>query len=338
MDTFVKQLKNGWNLGNTLDAVPQDNATPTQQETAWGNPVTTKEMIDLVKNTGFGILRIPTTWGKQLNDDYSIKPAWINRVQEIVDYGINNKLTVILNLHHEHWHFPDDKNYEQASKILKKVWLQIAEHFANYDNSLIFEAMNEPRMVDTDLEWKGGNEESRRVVMQLNQDFVDTIRATGGNNSTRKLMIPTYAASADEKVLSDFVMPKGDNLIASVHAYTPYEFALSNEEEHKKITVWTSEHEKVVDDLFGRIDKTFLSKNIPVIMGECGARNKNNNHVDRVKWAKYYTTVAKKYNVPCVWWDNGIFEGSDKTEIFGIMDRKSAKWAYPDVVDAFLNQ
>ncbi|MCL2015987.1 MAG: glycoside hydrolase family 5 protein [Defluviitaleaceae bacterium] len=329
---FVKSLKNGWNLGNTLDAVPKADATATEQETAWGNPVTTKEMVQLLKSTGFGIFRVPTTWGKQLTADNTIKAEWLNRVQEIVDYGIESGLTVILNLHHEHWHFPDDKNYNAASIILKKVWQQIAERFAKYDNNLIFEAMNEPRKIGTEVEWSGGDEEGRRVVMLLNQDFVDTVRATGGNNATRMLMVPTYAASADAAALADFVMPKGDNLIASVHAYTPYPFALSNE----NVTAWTTEQEKIIDELFERIDKAFISKNIPVIMGECGARNKGDNTADRTAWAKYYTATAKKYNVPCVWWDNGIFTGSEKTEIFGLMDRANVKWAYPDVVKAFV--
>jgi len=341
---YVKTLGTGWNLGNTFDAVSKEsNPTPTQQETAWHNPVTTEAMVKKVKDAGFDIFRLPTTWYPQLGPapDYTIKPEWLTRINEVVDWAINSGMTVILNLHHENWHFPSEENYPKASEILKKVWAQIANHFAHYDSNLIFEAMNEPRKQGTPVEWTGGDEEGRNVVMKLNQDFVDTVRTTGGKNATRMLMVPIYAASSDEPAMKDFTQPvynlcqPGENLITSVHAYTPYEFALSNNQAANK---WSDDLKKDIDALFERIDKYLLQKGMAVIMGECGARRKGNNVQDRVEWAKYYTATAKKYNIPCIWWDNGAMEGSDDSELFGLLNRKACKWEYPEIVDAFLQK
>jgi len=332
---YVKTLGTGWNLGNTFDAVSRKKApTPTEQETAWDNPVTTKAMVKTVRDAGFDIFRLPTTWYKQLGPapDYTIKTEWLTRVQEVVDWAIGLDMTVILNMHHENWHFPTEENYPTAREIMTKVWAQIATYFADYDK-IIFEAMNEPRKNGTEHEWNGGDIEGRTVVMKLNQDFVDTVRATGGKNATRMLMVPVYAASSDEPALADFVQPNGENIITSVHAYTPYRFALSNDQRAHK---WSDALKKDIDELFARIDKYLLQKGYAVIMGETGARRKADNVADRVEWARYYKTVAKKYNVPCVWWDNGIMEGSAQTEVFGLLDRNKCTWMFPEVVDAFL--
>lgn len=331
---FTNALSSGWNLGNTFDAVsPNEKPTVTEQETAWGNPVTTQAMVQMVKDAGFDIFRLPVTWFQQMDAAYNVNPAWMARVQEVADYALDLDLTVILNIHHENWHFPSKENYPKASEILKKLWQQIATHFKDYSHKLVFEAMNEPRQVGTPIEWTGGDKESRQVVMDLNQDFVDVVRATGGNNATRMLMVPVYAASSDQAAMEDFVQPTGENLITSVHAYTPYDFALSDKQE---CNVWSADLEKDIDALFDRIDKCLLQKGMAVIMGECGARRKGDNAPDRAKWAKYYKTVAKKYGVPCIWWDNGSMEGPDTSELFGILNRKTMAWEYPEVVDNFL--
>lgn len=333
---YVKNLQNGWNLGNTLDCrASKENPTPQEQETAWFNPITTEPMIKAIKDMGFKILRVPVTWSWQFNKQtYKINAEWMKRVNDVVDYGINNDMTVILNLHHENWQFPSEENYPTAKKILISLWQQIADNFKKYENNLIFEAMNEPRKEGTPHEWNGGDEEGRNVVMKLNQHFVDTVRATGGNNKTRMLMVPSYAASGDEAAIKDFKMPNGENLIMSIHAYTPNDFALSDDYSQN---MWTQEQEHIIDELFERINKYFLSKNIPVIMGECGARKKGDNEKDRANWAKYYTKKAKEYGVPCLWWDNGrITEWEEKGEIFGILNRKELKCEYPLIVKDFL--
>ncbi|MCL1787059.1 MAG: glycoside hydrolase family 5 protein [Defluviitaleaceae bacterium] len=326
---YVRNLHAGWNLGNTLDAIcrEKENPTPAEQETAWHNPMTTRAMIQLVKDAGFDMLRVPVTWYQQIGEDHVIKKEWMDRVQEVVDYGMDSGLTVILNLHHENWHFPSDENYPAASTRMKAVWQQIAQRFRDYDNRLIFEAMNEPRKTQTPVEWTGGDEEGRRVVMQLNKDFVDTVRATGGNNATRMLMVPTYAACSEDNGMFDFVPPADENIIVSLHCYPPVDFALLDNMDENQ---WTPACDRELDALFARVDKYFLSKGIPVIMGECGARDKN-NPADRVAWAKSYMRRARKYGVPSIWWDNGGKE-------FEWMLRKELAWKYPDMVAAFLEK
>jgi len=332
----IKNLGAGWNLGNTLDARPyKGDNSPKAQELAWGNPITTQAMIKKVHDAGFTNFRVPVSWCTQVDDDFNIKKEWITRVKEVVDYGYDLGMTVILNLHHEDWHFPTEENYPSAQVKLKRLWTQIADFFGDYSHRLIFESMNEPRKENTVVEWTGGDEESRAVVMKLNQDFVDTVRASGkANNATRPLLVPNYAASTYEVALADFVPPKGENIIMSLHAYEPYYFALGDDH---AINEFTADGEKIIDDLFERINKHILSKNIPVIMGECGARKKGDNEDARAAWAAYYTKKAREYGVPCCWWDNGYQDGDKKTEVFGLLNRHTVEWGFPKIVKAFID-
>ncbi len=330
---LVKEIIIGWNLGNTMDATGGNNTL--NSETSWGNPRTTKKMIDAVKEAGFQTLRIPTTWENHLGPapDYLIDPAWLDRVQEIVDYGIENDMYVILNMHHEEWHFPSYDNLDKAEAILTGVWSQIAERFQNYDEHLIFEGMNEPRMKGTNLEWIGGNEEGRDVINQLNAAFVETIRSSEGNNPMRHLMIPCYAASSDPKTWADFVVPEDDKIIVSIHAYTPYNFALNK----NGTSEWSLENEndtRDIDNLMNNIYSNFISKGQPVILGEFGAMTKKDNLDDRIAWAEYYVKKATEKGIPCIWWDNGAFYGSG--ELFGLLKRMYLKWEYPEIVDAMM--
>ncbi|MCL2204866.1 MAG: glycoside hydrolase family 5 protein [Defluviitaleaceae bacterium] len=337
---YVRNLGFGWNLGDTMDArvkeEERENLTPRKQETAWFNPETTFEIIKKVADSGFTLFRLPVTWTDFVGPapDYTIRQDFLGRVAEIVSFGLENGMTVILNLHHEDWHFPSHENYPAASEKLMAVWTQIAEHFKPCCNKLIFEAMNEPRKVGTDVEWNGGDTEGREVVAKLGHDFIRAVRATGGNNAQRMLMVPLYAASSDEEAMGGYIPSGDDRVIVSIHSYTPYNFALSDDYSHHE---WTPALEDEIDALFARIDKYFLSKNIPVIMGEMGARRKGDNLADRVAWTQYYAAAARKYGVPCIWWDNGRIEGPDNWEKFGLLERGKLAWAFPELVVAFLD-
>jgi len=342
---FVKNLSNGWNLGNTLDAIPEEHnpevesPSPELHETSWFNPITTEDMIKLVASSGFGILRLPTSWRKQIGPgpDFIIKKPWMDRIQEVVDYGINNGLTVILNLHHEDWLFTSYENYPVAAEKLKAVWSQIAKRFADYDNRLIFEAMNEPRKNGTPVEWNGGDEEGREVVMKWNKVFMETVRSSGGNNPTRMLMVPNYAASIADVAMGDFEVPDSadKNTIVSIHCYEPFNFAIHEDKTRVTFDPNNKEETRELDEALERVDKYFVSRGIPVIIGECAARNKNNLEA-RVAWSTYFSKKLRDLGIPGVWWDNGIFEG--KGELFGLMDRKGLRWKDPEVVDAFLGK
>lgn len=328
---LIKEMKIGWNLGNTMDAT---GGNGVNSELSWGNPLTNEEMIKTIKAAGFNILRIPITWEKHLGPapDYIIDEAWLNRVQTIVNYGIDSDMFVIINMHHEDWHFPSYENADNAKDILTKVWRQIADRFENYDEHLIFEDLNEPRMKGTNVEWTGGNEEGRDVVNQLNAAFIDTIRNSGGNNPLRHLMIPPYAASSDPITWSNFIVPEDDKVIVSIHAYTPWNFTL-NEYGTSEWTLSNSNDTWEIDNLMNNIYESFISKGIPVIIGEFGARDKENMQ-SRVEWAEYYVQSATEKGIPCIWWDNGAFTGEG--ELFGILDRRGLSWKYPEIVDALM--
>lgn len=248
---LVKDMKIGWSLGNTLDAGNESNRgqDPGAIEKSWGNPDTTKEMIDEIKKAGFNVLRVPTTWDWSTGEapEYKISDEWFARVKEIVDYGMENDMYVILNIHHETWHYPTEDNYEAASDRLKKVWTQIGNYFKDYDEHLIFEGLNEPRVIGTSEEWNGGSDATREVVNKLDADFVSTIRSLDGNNKLRHLMIPGYAASSSEVALKALKIPENDDkLIVSVHAYTPYNFALADS---KKSNKWVACKEGFTNDI-----------------------------------------------------------------------------------------
>lgn len=330
---LVKEFNIGWNLGNTLDATGGGALINT--ETSWGNPKTTEEVFKSIKEAGFDIVRIPVSWGNHLGPepDYKIHAMWLDRVNEVVDDAIENELYVILNMHHEEWHFPSYDNLEKASTILTLVWKQIAERFKEYDEHLIFEGMNEPRMKGTPQEWTGGNTEARDVINQLNHAFVETIRDSGGNNTYRHLMIPTYAASSDTKTWKDFIIPEDDKIIISIHAYTPYNFALNK----NGTSEWNPDNTKdtiEIDNLMKNLDNFFVSKGYPVIIGEFGAMNKENDEA-RAMWAKYYIQKAAEKGIPCIWWDNGAFTGGG--ELFGLLDRRTGTWYYQEVLEALMS-
>lgn len=330
---LLDEITVGWNLGNTLDAHDSNkvNPTPEQQETCWGNPKTTEEMILAVKDKGFNTIRVPVTWYPQVGEgpDYKINEAWLDRVQEVVDYVVGNDMYCILNLHHEDWHFPSYDNLDAAKAKLTAIWTQIADRFSGYDEHLLFEGMNEPRMVGTAKEWTGGDAESRDVINQLNAAFVETIRKSGDNNPKRHLIIPTYAASCTMQTINDFVIPQDDKIIISVHAYTPYNFALNAKGTYE---FDPAKDGAEIDALMQLIKDYYHGRNYPAIIGEFGARNKYNTD-ERCEWASYYVEAATKNNVRCIWWDNGAFTSG---EAFGLLKRSTLTWEYPEIVDAMM--
>lgn len=326
---LVKDMKIGWNLGNTLDST--SSKIGVNVEMAWGNPKTTQEMIDAVIDQGFNVIRIPVSWGGQMGaaPAYNVLPAWMDRVQEVVDYAYNRGVYVIVNIHHEDWHFPSEENKDAAAEQLTALWTAIATRFRDYDEHLIFEGMNEPRKIGTAVEWNGGDQEGRDVVNYLDQVFVDAVRATGGNNTIRNLMVPGYAASSSDEALEGIVLPDDEHLIVSVHAYTPYDFALNTAGR----STWDNDT-RDIEHLMEKLDELFLSKGVPVIIGEFGAMNKD-NEAERVEWAKYYVSKAREYGVPCVWWDNNSFDGDG--ENFGLFNRRELTFPYPDLLKALID-
>ena len=326
---LTADIKVGWNLGNTLDA---NGGTGLSQETSWGNPKVTPELMQGVKEAGFNAVRIPTTWEKQMDENNVINAEWLARVKEIVDYAYDLDMYVILNMHHEEWYQPYADKEEEITAKLQTCWTQIAEAFKGYDQHLIFEGMNEPRWKNTEFEWNGGNDEGRTVVNHLNKAFVEAVRATGGNNQYRFLMVCPYAANSGEGALAALELPDDDRLIVSVHAYIPYSFALQNPGSDK----WVASKANCtneIDTLAEVLNRLFISKGQAVIIGECGAMNRQNENY-RAAWAEYYFSTFKNIGIPCFWWDNGAFMSG---ETFGLFDRYNNVPRYNLLVQGIMN-
>ena len=346
-EEIVAKMGLGWNLGNTFDATGGNRSNIYSQETSWGNPKVTRELIKAIHDRGFKTIRIPVTWMNHIdkNNAYTINPEFLARVKEVVDYAYELDMFIILNAHHESWiNTPkigetpssDDTGYMVIGKELAAVWEQIADYFADYDQHLIFEGMNEPRVQGTDIEWSG-NQKAYEGVNYLNQVFTYTIRNSGkGLNSERCLMIPGYAASSSTNVLNSITIPtySGEpvkNLIVSVHCYSPYDFCLSDtlddfDPNDRNLT-------SSIDNVFKAVEELFLFNDIPVIIGETGATNTNNNTEARERWAAYMGQKSSEYGIPIIIWDNGSY-GTSNGERHAWINRSSCEWNYPTVVDS----
>jgi len=337
---FVAGIKIGWNLGNTLDAnadwLPK-NAPVSDFEKAWVGIVTTQDNIDTIKNAGFNAIRIPVSWTKCADSNYIIRKDWMDRVTEIVNYAVNNDMYIILNTHHDENVFKF-KNADKtaAIKAFKIIWGQIAFNFKNYNEKLIFEALNEPRTVGGENEWNGGTAEERANLNEYYRTFVEVVRKSGGNNGKRFIMLNPHAASGSNTAMNALVIPNDtakDKVIVSFHSYSPYNFALNPE----GTAVWDETKTSDKTDITYSMDAykaKFIDKGIPVIIGEFGAVDKNNTAV-RTAWAKFYVSEAKKRGIPCFWWDNHSFSGDG--ELFGLLQRSDNSFPFQEIVDALMD-
>ncbi|MBQ8596315.1 MAG: glycoside hydrolase family 5 protein [Lachnospiraceae bacterium] len=352
---FVANMKAGWNLGNSLEA-HNSGSTPKDElstEEVWGNPVTTQAMIDEVKKAGFETIRIPITWRGHVtvseDGTVTVSEVWLARVKEVVDYAFNNDMYVIINTHHdidlENGYYPNSDHYERSAKYLTAIWTAMAETFKDYDDHLIFESLNEPRLVGSSYEWnfQAGVAECKDAadsINRLNQLFVDTVRATGGNNAERYLMMPGYAASIDGAMTDLYQLPTDsaeNKLIVSVHAYTPYNFALQPPQEGgstDEFSIEKSASTADIDSLMKRLYDKYISQGIPVVIGEYGARDKNNNLQDRLDYYVYYVSSARAAGITCCVWDNNAFSGTG--ENFGLFRRRVCNWLYPEIIEAIM--
>ena len=324
---IVDNIRIGWNLGNTFDSY---NTSSSDTETGWGNPKTTKAMIDTVKDAGFNAIRIPVTWGEHLSADYTIDANWMARIKEVVDYAYDQNMFVILNVHHDDalWLVPTNAKLEEDKTILSKIWTQIGTTFQDYDSHLIFEGMNEPRVIGSSTEWSGGTPEERQVINQLFVTFTDTVRGLGGNNAKRALIVTSHAQSIVKDAVQAIEIPNNDpNIIVSIHSYAPWDFAGTDSE---RSTWGTDADKQELDQNFQFLKETFVDKGIPVILDEFGAVNKN-NEADRDAYYEYYVKSAKAHGgIKCFVWDNGT------QKEFGLLNRSQNSWYFPSIVDAMM--
>lgn len=340
-----QEIRVGMNLGNTLEAYGawDANCTDEVQETLWGNPMTTKAMIDAIKNAGFNALRLPTRWynhseeGVELkvaraSSTITIKDNWLKRVKEVVDYCIENDMYVILNSHHDNWY--DRINYaefkeEVVYEKFESMWKQIASYFAEYDQHLIFAGMNEVIYLESDgtydkkdgefekgdlkyrENWGEPTAKMNEYMNKMNQIFVDAVRSTGGNNEVRNLVVQSWACDPD-KGIKGLVVPKDKvegRLSVEFHYYQPWDYASTGT---TKYTWGSSSEQNDVDKKFDALKNKWYDNGIGVVMGEYGACYKfkgtqptEQELSDRKLFHEVVLRKAKEHGFAGFYWDNG---------------------------------
>lgn len=333
---LYEQMTVGWNLGNTLDSV----GSGLSSETGWGNPKATKELIDAVKAAGFDTVRIPVTWMGHFDEDtYEIDGEWLARVKEVVDYVLDNDMYAIINIHHDGndnppaWLTPEPSDEAAMVAKFENLWKQIAEYFNEYDEHLLFAGMNEFHHG-----YSNPSSEYLRITDELNQSFVTTVRATGGNNANRILICPAYNTNGEASL--KMTMPEdtvSSKLMMEIHFYDPWDFAGSGKGDWGQTGTETAGwgQEDWVDNIFGRIKAKFVDNSIPVVLGEYGAVNNKSGYDDfRRYYIEYVTKAAKENGILPIWWDNGNDSGSG--EAFSLFNRYGYTKLHEDIHEAIM--
>lgn len=347
----------GCNLGNSLEA----NDAGTLNETAWGNPKLTEQFVLAVKSAGFQSIRIPVSYLNKIDDNngYQIDSAWLDRVQEVVDYCVKNDMYAIVNMHGDGytsinggWLLCGSSDQTKIREKYKACWKQIATRFKDYDEHLIFESMNE----EFDGTYGDPNRTYYENINTYNQIFVDTVRQTGGNNDKRWLLIPGwntdinytvgdygFALPTDQYLSSD-VAAGEKRIMISVHYYAPWEFCGT---ESQAVTQWGSKatdstkkaswgDESYMVSQFKKLKDKFVSQGYPVVIGEFGAINKSSidsqNTVCRADFYQKVCYYAKQNGLVPVAWDNGY----NGVYGFCLIDRSTNTVAHPEVVNAMM--
>ncbi len=333
---LVEDMTFGWNLGNTLDVCQADRdgdgkinehveAGEKVDETLWGNPKATKELFTSLKKNGVNAVRIPVTWRDHMDSNGNIDREWMDRVQQVVDYAYSQGMYVIINVHHDGGGDPkfgawiieeSQKDYNTFLKKYKNVWKQIAERFKNYSDYLIFESMNE---VGFDTLYNKNKADAYNLINKINQDFVDIIRATGGNNAKRHLLIAGYYTDIERTCDSLYKMPddKAGRCILSVHYYTPWDFCTCD----IKHTWGTNSEVRQMETLIGKMKKNFVDKGIPVIIGEYAASGSDLSSC--IFFIEKLNKLCSDYGIATFIWDSG-----------SQVNRKTYKWRTPQYLEA----
>ena len=325
----------GWNLGNSLEAIGG--------ETAWGNAATTPALLKAVKAAGFGNVRIPVSWKQYADAEDRISPAWLARVAQVVKDAQDAGLYVMINVHWDGgWMQPTRASRATVNARLARYWTQIANHFRDYDDTLLFAGSNEV-MVDGD--YGPPTAEYAAVQNSFNQTFVSAVRATGGNNRLRHLVVQGFNTNIDH-TLKFAVLPTDptpNRLMMEVHYYDPYHFTI---DEKSALWQWgagatdpavtdTWGNEAYVDAQFQKMKARYVDQGVAVILGEYGVikRSQPGAETFRLAWNRTITHSAWTHGLVPVYWDNGA-TGKDS---MGLFDRRTGAQVYPELVRAIVD-
>ena len=328
--TWCKNVVMGWNLGNSLEA--------EGTETSWGNPATTADMIKSIKGEGFNAVRIPVRWSQHCDmSTMTIDEKWLSRVKEIVDWCLAEDMYVIINTHHDLWleHYPTNAKKTELNEKLGKLWTNIATAFADYDGRLAFAGLNE---VNAEGNWGlTPTQENYDVTNSFNQTFVDAVRATGGNNALRNLVVQSYRCNPTMG-LTNLVVPTDptpNRLSVEFHYYDPYSYCSGAAGSYNywgiafsdKGTVTPDGNEKSLANFFLTIREKWWEQGLGVVIGEYGCSchyttaDKATQEANMQYYMKCLVSEARKNGFAAFVWDNNAYgNGSEK---FGIFDRKN---------------
>ena len=320
-EILVTDMGAGINIGNALDSCNWDNkfymdANTETYETTWGNAKITPGVFRLISNAGFNTVRIPVTWMNHIDKDGNVDEAWLNRVGTVVSQALEQDLYVIIDIHHDTgndgWIRASETNYNENEERVRNMITQIADYFKDYDQKLILEGFNE--MVDEKSRWGKVPGYSYRAFNKWNQLFVDTVRATGGGNESRFLLVNLYSATPNDRNIAYFALPEDTidgRLLVGVHIY-------AGPDDIDKAFDWV---------------KGIRKDGYPVVVGEFGQVAKAK--FDRVKYCEEFRKKALEQNLSFIWWDNG---GSAATAAgvneYALIHRADNTWYFPEVAGA----
>lgn len=339
---LANEMIPGWNIGNSLEAIGG--------ETAWGNPAISQRLIDSVKKAGFKSVRLPVAWSRFSDaSTFQIDTNWMRRVEEVVNYALGRDMYVLMNIHWDGgWMQPTNAKKDYVNNRLKIMWKQIAKRFRNYNDHLLFAGTNEV-MVDGD--YGTPTPEYYNAQNSFNQTFIDAVRATGGRNANRNLVVQGFNTNIGHT--DNFFVkpadPRANRMMVEVHYYDPYNFTIN---ENTNITQWgkdatdpskteTWANEAWADAEFQKMKTKFVDKGIPVIIGEYGAMGRTNlgsaaANADHAKYRKYYmqyvTQSIRSHGLVPMYWDNG--PAGDKG--MGLFNRATGEQLVPEIISAIV--
>lgn len=324
----------GWVLGNTLSSYIDGMPDTADVETCWGNPRTTKQMIDSVAAAGFNALRLSVRWYPHFTDSINavVDTTWLARIKEIADWGLDDGMQVMINTDHEEW-LELQPYYADSASVLHKernLWRQLAMYFRDYDDRLVFAGTGEPHAGEF---FSKPTEENLFMQNHMNQVFVDAVRSTGGRNLQRNLLVQTY--QSDPRLAPEaFVKPKDvsdGHLIVEIHYYYPFQYTVADfgikyyGDKYKLYGSTVEDPE--LDATMQKMKEMFSDKNLPVVIAETGAsqwynegdENWKQMRQSRAEYYYYTISAARKYNIPCFVFDDGLT--GKGTMYFSFFDR-----------------
>ncbi|MDG4798799.1 cellulase family glycosylhydrolase [Micromonospora sp. WMMD1082] len=299
---YVAAMQPGWNLGNSFDAVGAD-------ETAWGNPRVTAAQLDAIRAQGFNSIRIPVTWSNHHGPapSYTIDAAWLNRIKEVVGWALDDGFYVMINLHHDSWQWIHEMPTNRTTVLNRynALWTQIATAFRDASPRLHFESVNEPQFANS-----SGDAQNAQLLDELNTSFHRIVRASGGNNATRMLVLPTLHTSADQARVDELAATisrlNDRNLIATVHFYGYWPFSVNV----AGGTRFDAVAQQDLTDSFDRVHRAFVARGIPVVIGEYGLLGFDRHtgtiqQGEKLKFFEFFGYHARSRQLTTQLWDNG---------------------------------